>query len=455
MQNVLMRMAIILMHLVTIGFSYSLFRIAGFSLKRLSIPMWLYVSYLLFSFLFMPAAYWGWFPSFRGTFFNTEILGLAWILSGICLIFMTLGYVVAVHIFKIRVSYRKVTIGSHRIDSLVPPLVVFGMCIVAFVLYVRLIPEIPLFVLFKKKSYYAARIARSMATNAFEGGKLHYYSNFFEYLLPFVTLYIFGIALQRRNNRLLLVASGCILFTAFVAIHATAKAVFFDFLVALLFTYLLLRKRGRISFSIYLGYGVLGMILLTVLFRWFFAEQFGGLIGGLFGALIAGVDRLTVGQIQSLYWNLAFVKQVGYFYGTTFPNPMGIFPWKQVQLNLSVANFAAASSNSQVVGSYPAVFWTEVYANFGVWVSIVSAFFVGLYVCWLNSLVSDRIYSSLHVALMAWLMVFHGHLARISIALILPFPVTLLFVLLWAWVFSIIRKLNVVRKLNESLILHN
>ncbi|MGA1870317.1 MAG: hypothetical protein ACMUJM_17395 [bacterium] len=336
-----------------------------------------------------------------------------------------------------------------------PPLAAFGLCVIVFVLYMRLIPEIPLLVLFKEHSYYVARISRSMATNAFKGGKLHYYSNFFEYLLPFVTLYIFGIALKRVRYRSSLIAIGCILFTIFVAIHTTAKAGFFDFLVALFFVYMLIRKGGFVSFGTYIVYGTIGIILLIGLFWWFTGEHFGGLIGNVFQALLAGIDRLAVGQIQSLYWNLAFVKRIGYFYGKTFPNPMGIFPWKQVQLNLSVASFAAASSKSQVIGSYPAVFWTEVYANFGVWMSIASAFFVGLYVCLLNALVANQFYSSLRAALMAWLMVFHARLARISIALILPFPETLLFIMLWALVFSIIRRLNVVRRLNENFILHN
>jgi len=64
-----------------------------------------------------------------------------------------------------------------------------------------------------------------------------------------------------------------------------------------------------------------------------------------------------------------------------------------------------------IVGSMPAVYWGEMYANFGMPGVLMSPFFVGLFLYWINSLIFTVKKGPLVIALFVWMIM---HLKNIS-----------------------------------------
>jgi hypothetical protein len=86
------------------------------------------------------------------------------------------------------------------------------------------------------------------------------------------------------------------------------------------------------------------------------------------------VERLLAGTPKAAYFYVViFPNTLDYLYGLSLPNPGGILPFEKFKLSQFVSQYMwsfakiyGGGPRSDVVGSAPAMFWTEMYANFGV-----------------------------------------------------------------------------------------
>jgi hypothetical protein len=83
-------------------------------------------------------------------------------------------------------------------------------------------------------------------------------------------------------------------------------------------------------------------------------------------------ERLFAGTPEAAYFYVViFPNHMDYLYGLSLPNPGGILPFEHFRLSRFVSqyiwNFAIVygSELEGAVSSAPAMFWTEMYANFG------------------------------------------------------------------------------------------
>lgn len=417
-------------HLTVLVASYLLFRAARLSLTHFSIPMLLYIYYIMFSFIGIPGIYFGWFTSYSPKLMDSELIEFQWLVDGGGLLLMTLGFFFAGRVLSM---VPRSTPAEGAVSApLRVPLLLFFICVAVFVLYARLLPTIPILDVLSGKSTFAIRLARSQVTNDFQAGRLSYYSWFFSDVLGFVSYYLGGVALRRRDRNTVLAALVSILFALFVSIHTTNKAPLVDYVLGLTGMYFLLRSAGRIPVKVFMWIGLVSYSILSVMFFAFFHYPPGF-------AVRRVLERTIGGQVTSQYWTLAFVKYVtGYLNGHSFPNPRGILPWEPYLLNRNVSLFMRGVSGSNlIVGSAPAVFWVEVYANFGVIAALLSAFAVGVFVYWVHYRVASGPLTPLRAALIAWTAVFMAKLGRLSINMLLPFPTAFLIVLMVAFLIDI------------------
>ncbi|MHA1713528.1 MAG: O-antigen polymerase [Candidatus Ranarchaeia archaeon] len=419
------------LHISILGSSYYLFRAAGLSLSRFSIPMLLYVKYIAFSFVGIPGYYFGWFVGYQFYFslLDRELAQLMWLLSAGCLLSLVTGFVFSRHILGMRL---KVALNqTSRFYSLKAPLFLIALCVIVFIIYIRLLPTIPIVELFKNGPY-AAHVARSQATNDFPG-RMAYYEYFFSGLLSFISFYLVGVAIRHQDKRAKLVALGCTLLCLCVTIHTTAKGPLISYLVGLVATYFLLTKMGHIPIKTILKTGLV-LFAVAVIIVYFIV---GGGVNSFKKSVGFTVERILGGQVASLYWSMALVKyETGLLYGRNFPNPRGIFPWEHYPLNRETALFMREIRGSKtiaIVSSAPAVFWSTVYADFGVIGALICAFCLGVFVYWLHATMAVvGQLSPLRAALIAWTALDIAQLSGTSINMILPIPTDLIVVLLGA-----------------------
>jgi hypothetical protein len=128
------------------------------------------------------------------------------------------------------------------------------------------------------------------------------------------------------------------------------------------------------------------------------------------------ISRGFTGSIQPLYHYLEiFPNQVDWLYGTTFPNPQGIFPFKPYNLTVEVMNHVYPENYSTgVVGTMPTIYWGELYANFGIYGLVIFPFYVGFALFWVNRVVFQRGLNPLNAALFTWLLVHYKNLSITS-----------------------------------------
>jgi len=111
-------------------------------------------------------------------------------------------------------------------------------------------------------------------------------------------------------------------------------------------------------------------------------------------ALNSIVSRGLTGQLSGVYnYQWIFPEQVNYLSGRSFPNPKGLLPFEHFPLSKEVMAMVYPHLVERgVVGSQPAIYWGEIYANFG-WIGVfVAPIYVGFFIflCnWLISIIKD------------------------------------------------------------------
>lgn len=160
-------------------------------------------------------------------------------------------------------------------------------------------------------------------------------------------------------------------------------------------------------------------------------------------------SRGLTGSLQPIYHYLEFFPTYqNWLYGITFPNPGGIFPFTPYNLTVEVMNFVQPEHrDSGVVGTMPAIYWGELYANFGYLGVFIFSPWVGFFLYYINWIIYRLEFDPMNSALFAWMLVHYKNLSLTSISMfIIDFN---LIVILFVYC---ILKIKIVNKHNKSLV---
>ena len=151
------------------------------------------------------------------------------------------------------------------------------------------------------------------------------------------------------------------------------KAPIIKYLISLFLIYVLIRENGqfkikKITYLVFFGFLLLGFIYLN------FTSSQNLLIG-----IKNAASRILTGEIHPMYHYLEiFPQQMDFVMGRSFPNPAGLMPYDPISISKNVYELTFSDrETSGVVGSMPAYFVGEMYANFGYLGIIIPPFFIG------------------------------------------------------------------------------
>ena len=136
------------------------------------------------------------------------------------------------------------------------------------------------------------------------------------------------------------------------------------------------------------------------------------------GAALNGItSRTLTAQLQAAYHHLDYIAMTGnYLHGTTFPNPKEIFPFEPVSFSQELMIWVHGEDALGIRGSFPAIYWAEMYVNFGTIGIITGSVFIGLYLGVLDWLLRPKNKDILAIAFYTWFILHFKDFAITSLA---------------------------------------
>jgi oligosaccharide repeat unit polymerase len=258
---------------------------------------------------------------------------------------------------------------------------------------------------------YSAAAARSAMGNAFEG-KYHWYYLFINQLMQICAFGAFAQMLIYKKNINKTFFVIVFFVTSFSLIMMIEKAPIINFLIALFFVYVLSQRNGIIPIKALVPLGSLLVFLIVATYIFFMGSE------SPTKALFSAISRIFTGGIQPAYHYLEFFpKYHEYLLGRSLPNPGGLLPFDHYRLTAEIMNWHKPDlSENGIVGSMPAVYWAELYANFGLLGILIPPFFVGAILYWLNSLLMRLEFTPIYIAIYIWLAMHFKKLAISSLS---------------------------------------
>jgi len=242
-----------------------------------------------------------------------------------------------------------------------------------------------------------ANIARSLVTKEFQGPKILYYS--FRLVIDYLSIFLVIYFYQKKNR---ITLGFVVMFIVVLIISAldTQKYPAINILVLFSFFYffyhIMAKNKQRfpmrsvisvgavVAISLYLMLGFMHMKLSSKLDNASLPDQLSSVVAHANSML---QDRLLFGQNRALYTVYEIVpEKYDYFLGSTFPNPKRILPFEPVPLTYLVYDeIHPEAIGGPIRGSAPSVFYSAIYANFGIVISFISMFFFGAFMQFINN----------------------------------------------------------------------
>lgn len=392
-----------------------LLRYAGLELLRPTIPSTLVAFLIVFQYLGLPILYFG-LDDYRALYVTEKTIVLeVWALTSLSMTLVLVGCLIA------RAFTGTIFIGSSN-PFAVPNLtryqygvlIGFGLLSI-WILYLYLdavgFSNIALLAALHPGGQMDVGLARSLMGNDFPG-KYHWYRVFFYDVLMLIFSVFFTQFMRSGKTSYLMPLLFFGFFLIFALTAAAEKGPFVNFIILVLLLYAATRFEGRLpARTLFIGlFAVMGS--LSVLYRMFMAVEDWG------DVLISIGSRILTGQIQPAYHYVDYIpKHRDWLYGSSFPNPVGIFPFEPVRLTVEVMNFALPEQLATgVVGSMPTVFWGEMYANFSYAGVIASSILIGFSLYLLNKILFSLKPNPFLVPLYVYLIVHYKDLSGTSLS---------------------------------------
>lgn len=251
--------------------------------------------------------------------------------------------------------------------------VLLGISFLFLYLYL-LQTEIPILHLLSGSSVEELAILRSRATNAFTGNR-HWYTLFLETLVPIISYICLSYFKKRDGSKIKWGILFLLTFfmASFIKVMTLQKAPLGWYYISLFLLIIYLYNKD-FKLNYFILFSLVVFIILVVMYIFIMGyESIGTSLAKIF-------NRVFVGQVRPLYFYYKyFPASEDFLLGRSFPNPGGVFPYKPFPLTIKIHELIYRH-RPDIVGSAPTVFFGEVYANFGLVVSFISMFLVGVYI---------------------------------------------------------------------------
>jgi oligosaccharide repeat unit polymerase len=421
-------------------------RLGGMRLMILSLPSFVVFSIFVFQYVGFPILYFQ-LDDYRAEFVtNQDLLLKAWLITSISTILVCFGAVLGAYLLK-PLKYFRVKNILHKVLAkyIKRRIYLVGLfCLGVLIVYIAKIGfnNIALVAVLNGAGSSEIALARSLMGNDFGSG-YHWYNFFMRDCLVFISLTLIAIRLQKPQEiskvYFILIIAAAVL----SLVMATEKGLFVDFLIAVSLVYIISKNKGVVPFSVVLYFIFFSFTALIVFYIYFMGDA------DIVASVMSIFSRGLTGSLQPIYHYLEFFPTYqNWLYGITFPNPGGIFPFTPYNLTVEVMNFVQPEHrDSGVVGTMPAIYWGELYANFGYLGVFIFSPWVGFFLYYINWIIYRLEFDPMNSALFAWMLVHYKNLSLTSISMfIIDFN---LIVILFVYC---ILKIKIVNKHNKSLV---
>lgn len=388
-------------------------KVLGIPFNYIGIPSVVISAIFVFAYIGLFPLYFGWddYRFFGEGIQDSNLVLKAYLLTCLTIFMLLVGMTFSKLVFQLNltpelnINYRDL---NRKETYILFSFLVFS--ILVLLLYLNAVPKVAIFTLFSD-GVVAASSARSSMANGF-AGKYHWYSLIMHDLLNLITFCFYAAWLRSRYRRYLYLFLISLLFSVFTAIMAIHKAPLIWLLIGLFFVYTLCRFKGKIPV-----FSIMKLVAISILFLVMFYMYFMGTdtIAIAFKALFS--RAFTGGVAPSYYYLEYFPHEHDYLYGTSFPNPGGIFPFTPYALTIEVNDWKFPLLKEQgIVGSAPTIFWAESYANFGVAGVALIPFIVGVCLSFITHIVNKLENTPIKIGGIVWLILHYFHLSDSGIS---------------------------------------
>ena len=387
----------------TLVYFFYLCKISGINLLKPTIISLFLVMYILFAFIGLVPLFFGWdeYRVLTGVNDTYNILKL-WFFSSTALFCLFLGFLFSNRIMKMNSDHNIITKDqlTLTVASKIILLLIFIICTFVLIIYITKLPAIPIVQLLLGATTEEIKVLRTASTTGFSGG-YHWYALFFNSILTFLCFVTFAevIKYKTRLNLLIFLIVGGVSF--FAVVLPTHKAPAIWLIIGLIITYLIVKKRN-ISLKYLFLLSIISLPILILMYKFFMGYENRSIL-----EIINNIfSRTLTGQLTPAYYYLEiFPEKIDYLLGRSFPNPGDIFPWEHFRITVEVMNYMNPSLlSSDVIGTAPAVFWAEMYANFGFFAIIISSIMVGVILYSIQYYILKLPITSVSIGLNVWLM---------------------------------------------------
>lgn len=374
---------------------------SGISIFKVSIPMVVFWSVLIFAYIGYPFIVFKQVPLYvnQGVT-NDSTLWKIFILSTFVWLQFFAGYFVGGRIFK--TARKKVIISNSASDNKVYlPLFYFLLFLSIGVLFVYLgnVQNVALFEAINGADRLLIAFYRSEMTNNFS--KYHRYALFFNTIIPFLSYIAWSELLITKRRKWLILFVVVFLISVFTLVMDTQKAPIIWYIGGLVAIFWVV-KAIKINIKSLMGLGSATLIMLMLMYSVFMGAELSA------QTIMNPIQRAFTGQLAPLYWYLEIYPEKHEFVGgRTFPNPGGIMPWESYRYTVEVSNYVRVQNNDlrleNIVGSSPTAFFGELWVNFGIWLNITLPFFLGVIILAVHNQFVKKPIGAVGVSLMIWL----------------------------------------------------
>ena len=374
-------------------------RYTGFNIFRARLPQFVILSLFCFSYIGLLPLYFGWDEYRLEVVNNKDVLLKVLQLSSISIFSIYLGALFSRNVLGgIGGSYSSLK-GSYIFKERYLLLVSWlFVCVVLFV-YINKVSHVALFVAISG-SPQEVMIARSRMTNAFSG--YHWFSLVIHHLANIVTFSWFAACLQTKKIGYKIILIPMFMVSVFTSVMSTEKAPIVWFFFGLAITYVLVRRNGVYPIKFLVLCVFVSVSLLSLSYIFFMSDSDVG------SALLSVFSRAFAGSIQPAYHYLEyFPGQHDFLMGRSFPNPGGVFPIEPFYLTAELMSWVYPESQDLekgMIGTMPAVFWAEIYANFGLAPTVIIPFFIGMFLYCIDHVFTCLLDTSIKVGVYVWMM---------------------------------------------------
>ena len=362
---------------------------------------------------------------------NKEIIFQMHVYCASAVFFFLMGAYIAKNIFLVHRS--TIVYSDSYSDSNV---VLFAhfiviVCIGIISLFVNQLPSLPILALFAAEDSQSVALLRSMSSNDFSGNYSRYYL-FFAEILPFICMFYFGLALHKKTTKHYVNFIIVLMISLIGVSISLERGPAGNLIFGLILVYFMTQKFTVVPIWSLL---IVFSALLTVLSLVFFLFSLSSDDVEITIIIMNVFSRLFTGALNAGYYYVEyFPAHFSYLYGATFPNPMGLLPFTPFPITVELMSYVHPEfAEKGIVGSMPAPFWAELYANFSTFGVVAGSLLMGIYYYIVFAILSSVKLTPTTIALIVW-TILHFKNSAISGATFLIFDTYLIAVYCIAYV---------------------